>query len=329
MMTLNYAEKSVIRLECDMTFTTVKVFPRFKKSIGARSTVGRKGRRDWIGIPFCLPYIVVFLFGTIIPLFYALYLGLYKQQMIGGSSFVGLANYVKALSDTLMWTSYGRVFLYFWIQTPLMLILSLVAALILDSQRIRHVAIPRMLLFLPYAVPGVIAAMMWGYIYGDDYGLVGQLFHVFGTQAPNLFSGRLMLFAIANIATWGFMGYNMLICYSALRVIPEELYESARIDGASEFRIAWSIKIPQIRDSLMMMLLFSLIGSFQLFNEPSILKTLAPETINSSYTPNIYTYSLAFTSQDANYAAAVSLVVGVITMVLVGIVKSIGDREGK
>ena len=322
-MTLNHAGNPVIRLECDMTFTTVKVSSRFKKSIGRQIDSSRKGRQDWIGIPFCLPYIIVFLFGTIIPLFYALYLGLFKQQMIGGSSFVGLANYVKALGDTLMWTSYGRVFLYFWI------ILSLVAALMLDSQRIRHIVIPRILLFLPYAVPGVIAAMMWGYIYGDDYGLVGQLFHVFGVQAPNLFSGRLMLFAIANIATWGFMGYNMLICYSSLRVIPEELYESARIDGASEFRIAWSIKIPQIRDSLMMMLLFSLIGPFQLFNEPSILKTLAPETINSSYTPNIYTYNLAFTSQDANYAAAVSLVVGVITMVLVGIVKSIGDREGK
>ncbi len=306
-----------------MTSTTIEA--RGGKA-GRAVDRGRKERQDWIGIPFCLPYIIVFLFGTIIPLFYALYLGFFKQQMIGGSSFVGFANYIKALGDTLMWTSYGRVFLYFWIQTPLMLILSLVAALMLDSQRIRHIAIPRILLFLPYAVPGVIAAMMWGYIYGDDYGLFGQLFKSFGMQAPDLFSNQYMLFAIANIATWCFMGYNMLIYYSSLRVIPEELYESARIDGASEFRIAWSVKIPQIRGSLMMTLLFSLIGSFQLFNEPNVLKTLAPETINSSYTPNMYTYNLAFTSQDANYAAAVSLVVGIITMVLVGIVKAVGNR---
>lgn len=306
-----------------MTSTTIEA--RVGKT-GRAVDRGRKERQDWIGIPFCLPYIIVFLFGTIIPLFYALYLGFFKQQMIGGSSFVGFANYIKALGDTLMWTSYGRVFLYFWIQTPLMLILSLVAALMLDSQRIRHIAVPRILLFLPYAVPGVIAAMMWGYIYGDDYGLIGQLFKSFGMRAPDLFSNQYMLFAIANIATWCFMGYNMLIYYSSLRVIPEELYESARIDGASEFRIAWSVKIPQIRGSLMMTLLFSLIGSFQLFNEPNVLKTLAPETINSSYTPNMYTYNLAFTSQDANYAAAVSLVVGIITMVLVGIVKAVGNR---
>ena len=171
--------------------------------------------------------------------------------------------------------------------------------------------------------------MMWGYIYGSDYGLFGQIAHLFGAKAPNMFSSQLMLFAIANIATWCFVGYNMLIYYSSLRVIPEELYESARIDGASELRIAWSIKIPQIRGSIVMTLLFSLIGSFQLFNEPNVLKTLAPETINSSYTPNMYTYNLAFTSQDANYAAAVSLVVGIITMVLVAIVKAIGNRWDK
>ena len=299
------------------------------KPAKARKVEVRKEKPDWIGIPFCLPYVIVFLFGTIIPLFYALYLGFFKQQMIGGSSFVGFGNYLKALRDTLMWTGFGRVFLYFWIQTPLMLALALMAALMLDSQRIRHIAVPRILMFLPYAVPGVIAAMMWGYIYGSDYGLFGQIAHLFGAKAPNMFSSQLMLFAIANIATWCFVGYNMLIYYSSLRVIPEELYESARIDGASELRIAWSIKIPQIRGSIVMTLLFSLIGSFQLFNEPNVLKTLAPETINSSYTPNMYTYNLEFTSQDANYAAAVSLVVGIITMVLVAIVKAIGNRWDK
>lgn len=292
----------------------------------AKVSRGRKERQDWIGIAFCVPYVLVFLFGTIIPLFYALYLGFFKQQMIGGASFAGFANYLKALGDTLMWTGYGRTFLYFWIQTPLMLVLALVAALILDSQRIRHIAVPRILLFVPYAVPGVIAAMMWGYIYGSDYGLVGQLFKGLGMTPPNLLTGNVVLFSIANIVTWCFMGYNMLIYYAALRVIPEELYESARIDGASEFRIAWSIKIPQIRSAIMMSLLFSMIGAFQLFNEPNVMKALAPETINSSYTPNMYTYNLAFTSQNTNYAAAVSLVVGVITMLLVGAVKWIGNK---
>ena len=216
--------------------------------------------------------------------------------------------------------------LYFLIQVPLMLALALLAALILGSGRIRHIAIPRMLLFLPYAVPGVIAALMWGYIYGQRNGLIGQFFQMFGAQAPNLLSADAMLFSISNIARWCFMGYNMLIFYASLRVIPGELYESARIDGASEFRIAWSVKIPMIRSTVIMTLLFSIIGSYQLFNEPNILKTLVPEVINSYYTPNMYTYNLAFTGQDINYAAAVSLVVGSITMLIVAAVKLFGSR---
>lgn len=283
-------------------------------------------QREWVGLAFCLPYALVFVFGTIVPMIYALYLGFFKEQMLGGTSFVGFANYLKALADSVLWEGFGRVGLYFLIQTPLMLILSLVAALILDSQRLTHIAVPRILLFIPYAVPGVIAAMMWGYIYGDDYGLVGQLFTALGQTPPNLLSQQFVLFAIANIQTWCWMGYNMLIFYSALRVIPEELYESARIDGASELRIAWSVKVPQISGAIMMALLFSIIGSFQLFNEPNILRQLAPESISSHFTPNMYAYNLSFTGQNMNYAAAVSLIVGVITMALVALVKWIGAR---
>ncbi|WEV58712.1 sugar ABC transporter permease [Bifidobacterium sp. ESL0728] len=286
----------------------------------------RKEKRHYIGILYCLPYVVVFLAGTILPMFYALYLGFFKTQLIGGETFAGFSQYIKAFKDPLLWNGFGRVSLYAVIQVPIMLLLSLMEALMLDSQRITHVAVPRILLFLPYAVPGVIASLMWGYIYGGDYGLFGQVFKAFGATPPDMFSQKLMLVAMMNIGTWIYMGYNMLIFYSALRALPEELYESGRVDGASEFRIAWSIKIPQIKGSVIMTLLFSVIGSYQLFNEPSMLQVLAPQTVTSYYTPNLYTYSLAFNGQDVNYAAAVSLVVGLFTMIIVTVVKLIGNR---
>lgn len=171
----------------------------------------RKEKQQYVGMLYCLPYVVVFLMGTILPILYALYLSFFKERMVGGSRFVGLKNFVRAVSDAKLWESFGRVSLYFLIQVPLMLALALLAALILDSGRIRHIAIPRMLLFLPYAVPGVIAALMWGYIYGQRNGLIGQFFQMFGAQAPNLLSADAMLFSISNIARWCFMGYNMLI----------------------------------------------------------------------------------------------------------------------
>ena len=309
-----------------MTTTAVKTnSPHLRKRSASRIDKVKE-KQQYSGLLYCLPYILVFLFGTILPIFYALYLSVFKKRMVGGNQFVGFDNFVRAFADSQLWSGFWRVTLFFFIQVPVMVIISLVAALILDSSRIRHVAVPRILMFLPYAVPGVIAALMWGYIYGDKYGLIGQVFKAMGLTPPNMFSQNIMLFAIANITTWCFIGYNMLIFYSTLRVIPEELYESARIDGASELRIALSIKIPQIRGSIVMTVLFSVIGSYQLFNEPNILKTLAPQAINSYYTPNMYTYNLAFTGQDVNYAAAVSLVVGAITMVFVGIVKLVGNR---
>ena len=269
---------------------------------------------------------VVFLFGMIIPMFDALYLSFFKQSLLGGTTFAGFDNFIAAFKDEALWSGFRRVLIYAAIQIPLNLILSLAAALILDSQRIRHIAVPRILLFLPYAVPGVIAALMWGYIYGDKYGLVGQIASMIGATAPNMLSEKLMLFAIANICTWCSLGYNMLIYYSALIGIPNELYESARIDGASELRIAWSVKIPQIKGSIMMTVLFSVIGTLQLFNEPSILMNSAPNVITSNYTPNLYAYNLAFNGQNLNYAAAVSLVIGVIVMGLVAVVKVIGNK---
>lgn len=131
----------------------------------------RKPKREYIGILYCLPYVVVFLFGMIIPMFYALYLSFFKQSLLGGTTFAGFDNFIRAFKDEALWGGFKNVLIYAAIQIPMNLILSLVAALILDSQRIRHIAVPRILLFLPYAVPGVIAALMWGYIYGDKYGL--------------------------------------------------------------------------------------------------------------------------------------------------------------
>lgn len=278
---------------------------------------------------FVAPYVIVFVLGVILPLLYSAYTGFFENRIIGGRSFVGFSNYVAALSDHTLWRSYARVALYCIVQVPTMLSLALLAALMLDSGRIKRVAVPRLVLFLPYAVPTVIAALMWSYIYGARYGLIGQVWRLFDGTPPDMFSSRLILVAIGNIVLWGFLGYNMLIYYASLKAIPTELYESARIDGASELRIARSIKIPQIAGSLVMTLVFGLIGAFQLFNEPNMMQTLAPDVISSSFTPNMYSYNLAFAGQNVNYAAAVALIVGFITMGVISVTKLIGERTSR
>ncbi|MGO4533797.1 carbohydrate ABC transporter permease [Leifsonia sp. 2MCAF36] len=292
----------------------------------ARGTRPRRSRRDWRGWAFVAPFMIVFAAMIIAPVLYAIYLSLFRQQLIGGNAFVGLSNYLAIMQDTKFWESLGRVTLFLLVQVPIMLALSLVAALALDSARLYGAAFFRIALFLPYAVPGVVAALIWAFIYGDQFGLTASLNHLLGTGLQPL-SGQWVLASIGNIVTWEFMGYNMLIFYAALRVIPTELYEAAEIDGAGAFRTVFSIKIPAIRGALVIATIFSIIGSFQLFNEPNLLKPLAQNAISSYFTPNMYAYNLSFAGQQFNYAATVAIVMGVITATIAYVVQLRGSRK--
>ncbi|MGY6498241.1 MAG: carbohydrate ABC transporter permease [Microcella sp.] len=262
------------------------------------------------------PFILVFIAMLVLPLTYAGWISLFQDRLIGGVSFVGLENFERAIRDERFHEGLGRVALFLVIQVPIMLGLALFVALALDSGRVRGARTSRLAIFIPYAVPGVVATLMWGYIYGRDFGPITQVLTAVGLPAPDLLASNTMLGSMMNIVTWEFVGYNMIIMFAALRAIPTELYEAAEIDGAGQIRIAWSIKIPAIRPAILLTAIFSVIGSFQLFNEPSLLYRIAPNVIGTAYTPNLYAYNLAFVNQDANYAAAIAFLLGLVIMVV-------------
>jgi multiple sugar transport system permease protein len=287
----------------------------------------RRLRVDERGWMFVAPFAVVFALVFLAPLAYALYLSLFRDQLIGGNAFVGLANYIQAFGDAKFWDGFLRVLLFLVVQVPIMLLLALAAALAIDSARLYGTALYRIVIFLPYAVPAVVAVLMWGYIYGDQFGLAGNINDLLGFDALQPFVPQWMLLSIGNIVTWQFVGYNMLIFYSSLKTIPGELYEAAAIDGAGAWRTIFSIKIPAVRGALVIATIFSIIGSFQLFNEPNILKPLAPNTISTFYTPNMYAYNLSFAGQQYNYAATIAIIMGVITAIIAYVVQLRGSRQ--
>ncbi|MET7656865.1 MULTISPECIES: sugar ABC transporter permease [unclassified Streptomyces] len=288
----------------------------------------KRDRRSWTGWGFIGPFVAVFALVFLAPIMYSIYLSLFRDQLIGGNQFVGLDNYTRALQDDAFWSAVGRVALFLAIQVPIMLGIALLVALALDSGRLYGKSFFRITIFLPYAVPAVVATLMWGFMYGTKYGLVGDINSAFGVTLPDLLSPGWVLASIGNIVTWEFVGYNMLIFYSALRVIPTSLYEAAEIDGAGQWRIISSIKMPAIRGAIVIATIFSIIGSFQLFNEPSILRPLALNSITTDFTPNFYTYSLSFNGQQHNYSATVAIVMGVITMIVAYAVQLRGMRKG-
>lgn len=259
---------------------------------------------------FVAPFFLVFATMLVVPLGFAGYLSLFQSRLIGGEAFAWFANYGRALTDPALHAGLGRMALFLVVQVPIMLSLALFLALALDSGRTRGFKAARLLIFLPYAVPGVVATLMWGYLYGYEYGLIAQVVRGVGLPAPDLLAADTILGSIMNVVSWEFVGYNMIIMFAALRAIPTELYEAAEIDGASERRIAWSIKIPAIRPAILLTVIFSIIGTFQLFNEPALMDIIAPTAIDNAFTPNYYAYNLAFTNLDMNYAAAVAFLLG-------------------
>jgi multiple sugar transport system permease protein len=282
------------------------------------------------GYLFVAPFLLAFFALFLLPLLYAGYLSLFREQLVGGTVFAGLDNYARALTDERLLAGTLRVVQFFLLQVPIMLALALVAALAIDSGLLRFAKVFRLGIFVPYAVPAVVATLMWGYLYGPEFGPFAQLAEAVGVAAPDFLGQGAALGSMANIVTWEFTGYNMIILYAALRTIPTDLYEAAAVDGAGAWRIAWSIKIPAVRPALLLCLIFSVIGSFQLFAEPQLLQRLAPSVIDSAYTPNLYAYTLAFTGQEVNYAAAVSFLLGlviVITSYAVLLVARRGDRR--
>ncbi|MFC5908938.1 carbohydrate ABC transporter permease [Streptacidiphilus monticola] len=283
---------------------------------------------------FIAPAVVLFTVLLAVPIGYAVYLSFREVHISGlglgpgsrSEGWAGLGNYTAALSDHELLSSTGRVLLYGILLVPTMLGLALLFALLLDADRTRFRAFSRISIFLPYAIPGVIASLLWGFLYLPTISPGYFILHKLGMNGPDLLSGNGMLVAIANIAVWGGTGFNMIVIYTSLRSIPAELYEAARLDGASELQIALRIKVPMVLPSLVLTFFFSMIATLQVFNEPTTLRPLT-NGISSTWSPLMKVYRDAFTQGDIYSASATSVVIAVVTLaVSFGFLKLVGRR---
>lgn len=294
-----------------MSATTVKsAVPRSR---------GNAGRRI-VPYVFIAPFLIVFLVFMIAPIIIAIINSSYATQTsglgFGGSEtqFVGFDNYIRAFSDKGFLESFGRVALYGIVQVPVMMIIAAGLALLFDSAVLKLKRFFQFAVFLPYAIPGVIAALLWGFLYQPSVSPFLQFFKSIGINADMLAPGT-VLWSIANISIWSNVGINMIILFSALQAIPRESYEAARIDGAGEIRIAFSIKLPMIAPAVLLTTLSTIIGTLQLFNEPQVLQTMTPN-VSSSYTPNMAIYATSTLGRDTNLGSAMAVILGIATLIV-------------
>ncbi|WP_261992365.1 carbohydrate ABC transporter permease, partial [Streptomyces sp. MS191] len=271
-------------------------------------------RRTLAPLGFLAPFFVPFVLFTLIPVGYAFWQSLHRTERTGGTFgrthtvFAGFEQYATVLQDTSFTAGILRVLVFGLVQIPVMLLLALTLALLLDSAVTRLKRFFRIVFFVPYGIPGVVAALMWAFLYDPRLSPIVDLLHSAGSDLDPLGPGAI-LWSIGNIVTWTYTGYNMLIIYAALQTVPADVLDAARADGAGALTTALRIKIPIIRPALVLTGVFSIIGTLQLFTEPQVLRAIST-SVTSTYTPNLAAYSAAAADNYAEAAAMSVLLAG-------------------
>jgi multiple sugar transport system permease protein len=286
--------------------------------------------------PICLlaPFALLFAAFFLVPIGYAVYESLLKVERtgalgLGGSRtvFAGLENYTRALESPGFVDSLQRVLLFASFAVPLMVALSVALAVLLESASAYAPRFFRSAYFLPYGVPGVIASIMWGFLYVPGVSPIVSVLGDLGWDVDFL-SSDTVLWSIANIVIWEFAGYNVLVVIAQLQAVPPELYEAARVDGASGWQVIRRIKLPLAGPAIVLVTVFTIIGTLQLFAEPLVLRPLSP-SISNEYTPNVSAFNAAFTSNDRSLAAAEAVILALAACLLSFVFLRLVGRRGR
>ena len=256
---------------------------------------------------FLAPFLIVFVAFYLAPVLYAIYLSLFIKKRIGigppKEVFGGLTNYFRAVQDTDFLIGLKNMFIFGIVQIPVMLGLAVVLALLLHITRGLILRVFRTVFVMPYTIPAAIAALIWGYMYSPNLSPFNEILSSLHQPTINFISPEVVLVSIGNIVTWSWTGYNMITLFAALQNIPSDLYEAARVDGATELSLIRYIKIPLLIPTLLLLFIFSVIGTSQLFTEAYVLRPLG--YVADNITPNLYLYLTA--ARDANYGYAGAL----------------------
>lgn len=315
------------------TLETPPVAPATAAGANGGRRPGRvPGQRRAVAVllaPFAALCLAVF----VVPAVYAIYLSFFSTSLSGlgfGTArtvFVGFRNFAVVLTDPSFQRSIGVTLVYVVVFIPLLVTGSLLLALLLDSGLAKGRRFAQTVLFLPHAIPGIIAAIIWLYLYTP--GISPVLAALDGLDVRIDLLGETMLIpSLVNIALWGGLGYNTVIFYAALQAVPRDVMEAAAVDGAGAVRTALRVKVPLVRASVVTVAMFTLVGSLQLFTEPMLLAQATP-LVGSRFTPNMYIFDAAFNRSNYGLASAASVLLLVLCCLLSYAVARSSSRGAK
>jgi multiple sugar transport system permease protein len=262
---------------------------------------------------FILPAMIGFLVFFLYPAIRGFYLSMTNYNLLSAPKFVGLTNYSKLFSDPLFWNGLSVTTYYVVINIVIQTIVAIGLAVMMD--RVVKRTLTKGIILLPYFIANVIVALVWFWMLDAQLGIVNQFLEWIGLPGQSWFGNpTLAIPTIAGINVWRHMGYTALLIYAGLQTIPRSVYEAASIDGASEWKSFWRITMPLLRPVIVLVLIVTVVGSFQIFDTPAVTTKGGPG--NSTRVLQPYIYDQAFGQSNFGYASAISVVLFLILIVV-------------
>ncbi|MGW0504457.1 carbohydrate ABC transporter permease [Micromonospora sp. NPDC003241] len=265
---------------------------------------------------FLLPAGFGFVVFYLWPAVRALWMSFTDYNLLRGSGdWVGLQNYQDLAADPLFWHSMRVTGLYVVLNIGVQTALALGMAVMMD--RLTRSAVVRGVLVLPWLIPQVVVGLLWLWMLDPRLGVVNHTLDWVGIGGQDFFGSPAQVIpTLAGVNTWRFVGYTALLIFAGLQMIPRHLYEAAALDGAGEWRTFWRVTLPLLRPVLALVLVLSVVGSFQVFDLVQVatggIGGQPGGPANSSLVIYVYIFRHAFNFNNVGYAAAMSAVLAVL-----------------
>ncbi len=277
----------------------------------------RRPRNDlWLALVFIAPAAIGFVVFLAWPTVRGISLSFTSYNLLTEPEFTGLQNYARLVQDSIFWHSMVVTVEYVLINIVIQTVVALFIAVMMH--RLTKSTFVRGIVLAPYLVSNVVAALVWLWILDTQLGIGNEMLAALGLdRIPFLQSDVWGIPSIALINVWRHVGYTALLIFAGLQSLPETVYEAGRIDGASEWKMFWRITVPLLRPILSLVLIITVIGSFQVFDTVAVTTQGGPA--NATNVVQNYIYNLAFGRFQFGYASAVSvallIVLSIITII--------------
>jgi multiple sugar transport system permease protein len=272
---------------------------------GTETTRSPRRRDDTrLAIMFILPALIGFLIFMVWPTLRGIYLSFTKFNLLTPPKFNGLDNYIRMVQDPVFWNALKVTVYYVVVNIGVQTVLALIIAVMM--QRLTKRTWLRGIVLTPYLVSNVVAALAFLWVLDYQLGIGNKILDAIGIERIAFLSdSHWVIPTIALINVWRYVGYTALLIFAGLQTIPETMYEAGRVDGASEFRMFRSITVPLLRPILALVLIITVVGSFQVFDTVAVTTKGGP--VDSSRVLQYYIYDVAFGRFQFGYASAMSV----------------------